>query len=284
MKKVVITGASGFLGSQLLNKLTTTGFSVLPITRHTTDPLNKIVSYGPDAVIHCAWKGGNSYVDVNDPAQFENVQHGIELIKTLRQLPNKPRFIGFGTFIEYGDIDNMAIETDFERPNNLYGLSKLTLKNYSKSLCKLYDMEWVWVRPCYVYGPGDVSTRLIPTVISKIISGESVLLDSCDKLVDYLFVDDFVHYVCSLVTQPNEGVYNICSGQQYRIREVVLKIGELLHATDRLHFNETNSRELLSTLVCGSNIKINQIGTSPTLTTLDVGLQKTIDYHLNLKR
>lgn len=289
--KIVITGASGFLGSQLLNSTSATGLSVLPITRHTVDPLDKILSYSPDVVIHCAWKGGNSYIDVNSITQFANVQDGIQLIETLQQLPNKPKFIGFGTFAEYGNIANMAIETDYERPTSMYGLSKLTFKNYSKSLCELYGIEWVWIRPCYVYGPGDVSTRLIPTVINKIINGETVSLDSCNKLIDYLYIDDFVNYVCSLIGQSNNGIYNICSGQQYKLKEVVLKIGELLEAKERLSFDKTNGRELSSTLMCGSNIKINQISAPTTLTTLEAGLQKTINYYIqqhekqnNLKR
>jgi len=278
--KIIITGASGFLGSQLLNRLTTAGLSVLPITRHTIDPLNKMLSYGPDVVIHCAWKGGNSYADVNSITQFANVHDGIELIETLRQLPNKPKFIGFGTFAEYGNITNMAIETDYERPTSMYGLSKFTFKNYSKSLCELYGIDWVWIRPCYVYGPGDVSTRLIPTVINKIINGEAVSLDSCDKLIDYLYIDDFVNYMYSLITQSNNGIYNICSGRQYKLKEVILKIGELLNAKERLSFGKINSRELSSTIMCGSNVKISQISTPITLTKLDTGLQKTINYYI----
>jgi len=63
--KVAITGASGFLGSHLLNKLQSEGHDVLPITSITQDPIQRILEYKPDVVVHCAWRGGNKYKDNN---------------------------------------------------------------------------------------------------------------------------------------------------------------------------------------------------------------------------
>ena len=279
--RIAITGAAGFLGSHLLNKLKASGQDVLPITRTTQDPLQRIQEYEPDIVVHCAWKGGNNYRDVNDVSQITNVVDGIELLKVISSLSKKPKFVGFGSFAEYGNIANMALEDDFEKPTNMYGLSKLTLKNYSEGFCKMHDLSWSWIRPCYVYGPGDVRTRLIPSVISKLLANESVFLDSCNKVVDYIYVDDFINYAYSVIIEPSQGVYNICSGQQYQLRDVIQTIATLLDAEGRVHFDEETLRILTSSNICGSNLKVRRLTSFSKLTSLEEGLLKTIEHNKN---
>ena len=277
--KIVITGASGFLGSNLVDKLKKNNHNVLPILRDTLNPLQTIFDYKPDIVIHCAWKGGNNYRDVDDISQISNVSDGIELLKVLASLSNKPKFIGFGSFAEYGEISNMAIEDDFEKPTNMYGLSKLTLKNYSEMFCKIHDIPWAWIRPCYVYGPGDVTTRLIPSVITKLIQEETITLDSCDKIIDYIYIDDFINFIYNIIIKSAQGIYNICSGQQYRLRDVIQTIAILLDAEDRIEYKDSELRVLTSQNICGSNLKVKQINSFAPLTTLEEGLKKTIQYH-----
>jgi GDP-4-dehydro-6-deoxy-D-mannose reductase len=277
--KIVITGASGFLGSNLVDKLKKNNHNVLPILRDTLNPLQTIFDYKPDIVIHCAWKGGNNYRDVDDISQISNVSDGIELLKVLASLSNKPKFIGFGSFAEYGEISNMAIEDDFEKPTNMYGLSKLTLKNYSEMFCKIHDIPWAWIRPCYVYGPGDVTTRLIPSVITKLIQEETITLDSCDKIIDYIYIDDFINFIYNIIIKSAQGIYNICSGQQYRLRDVIQTIAILLDAEDKIEYKDSELRVLTSQNICGSNLKVKQINSFAPLTTLEEGLKKTIQYH-----
>lgn len=280
--KIVITGAAGFLGSNLVNKLEEVGYDVLPILSNTTNPLQTISYYEPDIVVHCAWKGGNNYKDINDISQqFINVSDGIELLKELSFLPNKPRFMGFGSFAEYGDLNNLALEEDWEKPTNMYGISKLTLKNYSKNFCKINNIPWCWVRPCYVYGPGDVNTRLIPSTINKLLYKQHVTLDQCDKFIDYMYIDDFVDFVYNIITQKAQGVFNICSGQQYQLRNVILTIANLLDADEYLHFDDQEIRTLTSTYICGSNLKAKQLSSFNDLVSLKEGLIQTIEYYKN---
>jgi nucleoside-diphosphate-sugar epimerase len=279
--KVAITGASGFLGSHLLNKLQSEGHDVLPITSITQDPIQRILEYKPDVVVHCAWRGGNNYKDINSTSQITNVVDALELLNVLVSSRNDFKFVGFGSFAEYGELSNLATEEDVEKPTNMYGLSKLTLKNYSENLCTRHNIPWVWIRPCYVYGPGDVHTRLVPLVMQKLIDGQDIFLDSCDKVIDYIFIDDFINYAYSVVTEPAHGVYNICSGHQYPLREVMQTIAELLNAPERIHYDSKELRNLTSKYICGSNLKIKQLTSFKKTTSLRDGLQKTIKYHID---
>jgi nucleoside-diphosphate-sugar epimerase len=281
-KKILVTGGMGFLGSNLINKITKLGYQSLAISRNTPNPNQQILEFNPDIVIHCAWDGGNNYNSINSLDQFNNVSQGIELIKILSKLPTPTRFIGVGSFAEYGTLSRPALETDVEKPINLYGLSKYTFKTYSQMLCNEYNIEWGWIRPCYVYGPGDVYTRLIPTIINKLLSNKKVKLDKCDKLIDYIYIDDFTNFTTSLITGNLNGVYNICSGHQYKLRNVINQIGEILNKSNNISFNKKSTRKLTSPIVCGNNFKIKQYSNVKLLTNLTLGLSNTIEYYKNI--
>jgi nucleoside-diphosphate-sugar epimerase len=280
--KILITGGKGFLGSNIAHKVMSMGGEVLIISRDNINPKNQIIEFNPDVVIHCAWKGGNNYNDINNLSQFDNVSQGIELIEIISKLPTKTKFIGFGSFAEYGTLNSPALETDKEQPINLYGLSKYTFKNYSKMLCDEYNIEWGWIRPCYVYGPGDVNTRLIPTIINKLLKNEEVELDACNKTIDYIYIDDFVNFVYSLIVEKIDGVYNICSGQQYNLKDIIKKIGLLMGKLGNIKFDNSSTRKLTSSIICGNNNKIKQQSQIETLIDINEGLLKTINYYKSI--
>jgi nucleoside-diphosphate-sugar epimerase len=293
---IIITGGNGFLGSNIVRKLLLHEHNVLVLSRNCNNIENlmprvdylstdftqidqlesRIIAFAPDVVVHCAWNGGNNYNDVSSLSQFENVAQGIGLIDILGKLPKKIKFIGFGSFAEYGNLTAPAKEEDREQPINHYGLSKYALKCCSELLCERYNIDWAWVRPCYVYGPNDVSTRLIPTVINKLLRGDRVELDNCSKKIDYIFVEDFVNFVYSLIMNDANGVYNVCSGQQYDLKDVISKIGLLMNKASRINFSNTSTRTLTSSIICGDNSKVKNQSLITTLTDLDAGLMETI--------
>jgi|TARA_R110001592_G_scaffold80914_2_gene240565 UDP-glucose 4-epimerase len=274
--KVLITGAGGYLGSNLSNKVLEMGDELCMISRNTLNQPQKILDFNPDVVVHCAWSGGNSYKDINNISQLNNVSEGIKLIEIINKLPTKTKFIGFGTVEEYGILQSPALETQQENPINLYGLSKYSFKRYSKMLCETYNIDWGWVRPCYVYGPGDVITRLIPTVINKLKKNEKIILDKCEKLIDYMYIDDFINLTYTLLHNKTSGIYNISSGQQYILKDVISKIGDLMGKKENIIFKDTITRELTSPIICANNLKIINQSKIKKLTSLKTGLLKTI--------
>jgi len=294
---IVLTGANGFLGSNVAKKLfekkhnlylfsknTDNIKEILPHTwydsAHTHELIkyrDKIVEFKPDVVVHFGWSGGNSYADINDIKQLtENIQPGVEFIELLSTLPKKPKFIGLGSFAEYGKHTSPLAETVQEVPTNLYGLSKYTFKNYSKMLCDTYGIQWAWIRPCYTYGPNDVSTRLIPSLISKFLINNEVLLDECNTVVDYLYVDDFSKLIYPIITEELTGIYNICSGNEYNLKEMINTIKTLTNSSSNVIYDPSRNRTT-SNYICGDNSKLlNLINIKQT--DLVEGLLKTIQY------
>jgi nucleoside-diphosphate-sugar epimerase len=301
---ILITGGNGFLGFNLVKKFLSEGHNLYVFSKDTsnlktleteiqinysyTNEINShkeaIHKFSPDIVIHCGWSGGNSYKDINDVKQVhDNISPGVDFIKILGELPKKTKFIGFGSFLEYGDYPNPIKESFKENPLTLYGLSKYTFKNYSKMLCDFYGMEWVWLRPCYVYGPYDVKTRLVPSLINKFLNNETVLLDECNKNIDYLYVDDFVELTYKLILTNNIGVFNVCSGVSYNLKKLINMIYTLSESKSQLIFDSKLNREFTSPYICGNNSKIvYATGIDPKVN-IEVGLLKTINYIIKNK-
>lgn len=301
--KILITGGNGFLGSNIVRKLIKENHDVYVFSKsvhNIHDIINKIkfsfssnnellnfekdiLEFSPEVVIHCGWSGGNSYQDVTDLSQFhENVESSINLIEILNKLQIKPKFIGFGSFSEYGNLFSPINENDFETPLDLYGLSKLTFKNYSKMLCEMYKIDWVWVRPCYIYGPKDVKTRLIPSLINKLLRNQDITLDDCNKTIDYLYIDDFVNYLYSLLQNNSIGTYNICSGKQYNLKQLIQNIAEIAESKSIVTFDSKLNRKFTSPYICGDNTKIKLHSNYQPQIDIEHGILLTINYYRNL--
>jgi nucleoside-diphosphate-sugar epimerase len=288
MNRVLITGGNGFLGSNLTRFFLKNNYTVAVISRSCSnidDLLESIefiqhsksgykhlseliIKFSPTIVIHCAWDGGNTYKDVNSLIQYQNISYGLELLEVLTTLSNKPLFVGIGSFSEYGRITTPALETDIDNPITHYGQSKSCFKSISHKVCEESGMGWRWIRPCLIYGPSDVSSRLIPSIIQKQIKCEEIILDSCTSIVDYLHVDDFCAGVFASI-QSLSGIINLCSGKEYSVRTIVEFLQKEIASSSIITFDPTKNRNLLPSHVCGNSDKLKSVGWIPSIDFLD---------------
>lgn len=278
--KIAITGSGGFIGSNLLKSFQDK-HNVLPlIIREDTTIENiesEILKFNPDIFIHCGWWGGDSYDNTQDYKQFDNVVMGKELFKIFNKLSNL-YFVGIGSFSEYGNHDVLIDENCKELPVSLYGAAKNTFKHFSEYACELNSFRWLWIRPCYVYGPGDLSTRFIPKVIRSCLLNENqVVFDSCESVLDYVYIDDFVGAVNLLMENEHDGVFNICSGKQYKVKDILGKIKSICNSNIEFIFDAKKDRNGFSKYVCGSNNKLKVTTKWEPTFDLDFGLRKTIE-------
>lgn len=297
--KILITGGNGFLGFHTINHLIKMNHELLVISKNNSrlkllnnskfdfinchlDSINifrdRIESFSPDIVIHYGWYGGNSFKDIMSFDQFNiNLPQGINFLNLIKDLKKKPKFIGFGTYSEYGIIDkNIPItETYLEQPNSYYGLSKLIFNNYSRSFCQENFINWVWCRPCYIYGPNNVETRLLETTFQKLKNNQRIILDDCTTLIDLLYIDDYLHMFYKLIMSDNYGIYNFSSGQIYILKDIILKMKEIFKSKSEIVFDEKLNRSNVQKYVCADNEKIKNITNYHKFIDLETGLMNS---------
>lgn len=275
---ILITGGHGFLGSSVAKRLVKQNHNILVAQRDFYLHGEDISLFSPDVVILFGWSGGNNNKDTNKLSQFyDNIPQWIKSLEFIGSLVKRPKIIGVGSFAEYGDCSLVVNEEYTENPNSFYGLSKLTAKQYTEMYCLQNGLEFVWIRPCFIYGPNDVKTRLIPSLISKFLNNENVELDECNVILDYLYIDDFVDFVYELIISKNTGVYNICSGHQYKLKEIIKTIKKLTNSKSKVIFQSSLRRQYVGKIICGSNNKIkNTLNISNKISIID-GLKLTIN-------
>jgi nucleoside-diphosphate-sugar epimerase len=294
--KVLITGINGFLGRNVAKRFLGAGYDVCGVSRHhdaihdmlhsidflycdlnNKKELEFVFSHmTPDVVIHCAWSGGNAYAQTNSSIQFDNVIGVVDLLNAMDK-HSVPYFVGFGSAAEYGDKPSSISEKEYETPDNLYGACKKMAKEYSKIFCKTTGMRWMWVRPFYTYGPGDVSTRLIPKVVEACLIGSKLTLNSCKSMTDYLYISDFADGVLELVEHKEEGIFNVCSGNLYLVRDIVEMIGRETGHT-QITFDPSLDRTGVPPKLLGNNGKLKGLGWMPKINIAD-GIRLTIEQH-----
>lgn len=281
--KILITGATGFLGSHLNKKFIKEGHKVLVLKGYTEDLLKEykaINSFSPDTVLHLGWWGGSSYKDTNSTEQYHNnIPVNIKFLDLLNNLDSKPKFVGVGSFAEYGQTYGPVDESYKEDPISHYGRAKLILKEYSNRFCLDNDMPWVWLRPCFTYGPGDKKSRLIPSLIKSFSENKDVTLDECSTTIDLLYIEDFIDLVYSLLLSSNEGVYNISSGVSNKLKDIVLLLRKLINSKSKITFNPERNRVNAQKIVSADNTKLLAATNIDNLTKIEKGLQLTIDHY-----
>ena len=256
--KILITGGNGFLGRNTTEYFLNKNYEVMVLSKNTNNIqhilnkiefiksedvdyikyTNQIIRFSPDVVIHFAWDGGNNNNNINDINQFyKNIPCSLSLLEIINKCTNKPKFIGVGSFAEYGNIISKAEESQTENPVTFYGLSKNIFKNISEMYCEQNLIEWAWIRPCYIYGFGDVSTRLIPSVINNLLQNKKISLDMCNKTIDYLHIYDFCSAISSIIDTKINGIVNICSGIEYNLKDIINNIENKIQKNGLIDYN-----------------------------------------------
>jgi len=263
-KRILITGATGFVGRQVLKHLTTEDVLVTLVVREgkellfannsvvesvilTQDLFAETVEWwgnvlsGIDTVIHLAW-----YVE---PGKYLDASQNIDcLIGTLNLAKGAvragvKRFVGVGTCFEY-DLSQgtLSVETRL-KPLNPYASAKASLYIILSSWLTGYSIEFSWCRLFYLYGEGENEQRLAPYVYKQLQNGEIVELTSGKQIRDYLDVSVAGARIGEIALGIQTGPMNICSGSPITVREFVENIADEYGARHLLKFGAMPDRE-----------------------------------------
>jgi nucleoside-diphosphate-sugar epimerase len=258
--RVLVTGATGFLGAHLLRRLSGEDVTVAILVRPQSDrwrirdlcknfveivgdlrypqDITKAVKvFSPDIVIHLAWSGVlNLYR--NDLLQLDNISYSMSLLRIAYEAGCRT-WIGLGSQAEYGPLNMRITEDSPTQPSTLYGAAKLCTYLLSKYLCAHFNMRFVWLRLFSAYGPMDDPGWMIPSLILTLLRGERPALTEGVQRWDYLYVTDVADAIFLTMITPNAlGVFNLGSGKTYSIRSIAEQIRDLIDPDLPLGFGE----------------------------------------------
>jgi UDP-glucose 4-epimerase len=303
-KKILITGASGFIGKHLLNKLLIDSYDIACIDLQFNKEFihsfgkkvelfqgnlldkNFIVScikeYNPNFVYHLAGSKSRS----NTLQEFKT-SNDINYIGTLNLFEscidnNKlERITILGTIEEYGKTHSPFKEDSCELPTSAYGLSKLSATKLSLIFSHQFNLPILVLRPSITYGPGQGVDMFIPALIKSLLRHEPFRMTEGMQLRDFVYVDDLIEAMIKGIEMKGlaGNIINIASGTSVKLRDVALNIASITGNVDCLEIGAIPYRQ---TEIMDYEVNINKANDLlkwyPKIS-LEEGLVKTIDFY-----
>ena len=295
---VLVTGATGFIGSWIARALVDDGIAVRAI-RRADSSLERLGAYadriewviadvfdpaqdlsgacaGVETCVHSAWYAvPGKYLEARE--NLACVHGTLRLMEQLGALKAK-RAVLVGTCFEYDFDYGWLAESTPTKPASLYAASKSGTRTIAEHLARQAGMEFCWVRPFYQYGPFEDARRLVPYVIETLMKGETAKLTSGLQIRDFLHVRDVGAAIAAAARSPLTGAVNIGSGRPVSVRDIVTTIAAILDAKDRVEFGARPDNPTDPPFIC-ANVKRLREGTGFTPKfDLETGLRDTVTW------
>jgi UDP-glucose 4-epimerase len=301
-KKVFLTGATGFVGSYILDALINKKeYEIAVLVRPDSNIwriknyINKIhiiygelqnvtsfrddfINFNPDIVVNSAWLGVDSG-SRNSVRQLSNIECITNLIK-ICVLCNIELFVGLGSQAEYGVSSGVTSELSDTLPTTLYGSTKLSSYHNARILLHLAGIRFVWGRVYDPYGPKDNDSWLIPYLINTSLTSTTITTTKAEQVWDFLYIEDLASAIMELISNSNShGIYNIGSGKHIKLKDVIEYIVKECGKNNNIDYGAIPYREDQVMHLEADISKIYQeIGWEPKVNIYS-GLSKTISWY-----
>lgn len=307
--RILVTGASGFIGANLVRRLLDDGAEVHLLLRPTADRwrladvLDRVrvhagdlldadrlrdvlAAVRPTHVVHLATYGG--YPTQTDPRQVAqtNVLGTIQLLRAAEAVGFE-MFINTGSSSEYGVKTAPMREDDTLQPADVYGASKAAATAYCRHRGRDAGVPIVTLRPFSVYGPYEAHTRLFPTAVTRVLRGEPVHLAHASIARDFTAVNDVVEgYLAALrATHLRGETINLASGRQTTLADFAAALLKVTGGRARVQWDASAGRPNDTTTWVGDPTRAQQLLGWRATTSLATGLRIFFEWmksHANL--
>ena len=274
---ILVTGAAGFIGHNLMYKFNNLGhytkgvdnftnYGIVPerelellhdarlcgMLNHTVEHVDirdsqamreVFAKFKPDLVVHCAAFPRAKVVDENPAEGCSVLTHGLVNVLKCCKDWNVDKFVYVSSSMVYGDFNMYGYEDMECNPKGLYGILKLAGETITRDHCSLTGMEYSIVRPSAVYGPKDVLDRVVSKFLTSAMRDEELTVCGPDEILDFTYIDDCVDGITkvSLSSKSNGRVYNITRSNGRTLLEAA-ELAVKIVGGGRIVISEPNAR------------------------------------------
>lgn len=300
MKKAIVLGANGFIGSHLSKALSDKGIQVIALvdgrfdysfvkeipgvetiefSLSGIDKLNGNVSIiGSDIIYHLAWEGVNAQQRNNAFVQVKNVGYGLNVLAFAKENGIK-RVLIPGSAAEVSCGGGIITGNEMPAPSDLYSATKVATRYLCKEYARQNGIDLMWALITSIYGPGRDDNNLLSYAIKSLLKKEKPSFTKLEQQWDYLYMDDLMDALIALGEKGKGGkVYPIGSGEHRQMVEYIriiqrlinpdteLGIGDLPYKSDKIDNQVMDVSELIADTGFRSKYGFEE------------GIKNTIDY------
>jgi nucleoside-diphosphate-sugar epimerase len=253
LKRVLLTGAGGYIGRHMLNDLLARDYEVHAVSRltpeshseniiwHSTDLLDAAATkallseVSATHLMHLAWvtepgvywesSTNNDWLAASEALLEHFIEHGGQ------------RAVLAGTCAEYDWSDGHCVEGETPlQAKSLYAKTKLAFREKAFALSETSDVSVAWARVFFSFGPHERPERLVPSVILALLAGERAKCSDGSLVRDFMYIPDVASAMVAVLGSSFSGDINIASGEAKSLQDIVNRIATRLDAEDRIDF------------------------------------------------
>ena len=246
MKKVVITGANGFIGTALCRTLSGQGLETIAVVRSREEDVSgleelpsvrivycdmasfkDLAQYIPDrdvdVLYHLAWAGSAGPMRGDSRVQIDNVRYTCDTVSACADL-KCPRFVFASSIMEY-EIQALMETERIPGQSTLYSSAKAAAGQMARTIAGGLGIDYVRALLSNVYGPGEKSPRLINSSLRKMLRGEHCSFSSGEQMYDFIYIQDAAKTLAAIGAKGHSGrTYYIGSQNPKPLREYLCEL------------------------------------------------------------
>jgi nucleoside-diphosphate-sugar epimerase len=288
--RVLLTGASGFLGRHVLDALRRRNIETIIVGRHRPDGAREefieanllalsdhaqlIARTRPTHLLHLAWYAEHGKFWASK-LNLRWVDATVRLVDAFCEAGGR-RVVAAGSCTEYDWSHEVCREDETPlNPATLYGTAKDATRRLIGAVCAQHEVSCAWGRIFFLYGSGENRARLVPALIDALRGKREPIAVDARARRDYLHVSDVAEGFVTLLGASDSGAYNIGAGRAVALLDIAREIARLLNTDPEPLLRLAAERPGEPVSFCGDNSKLRRMGWQPALG-LRQGLAQTI--------
>ncbi len=292
--KILVTGASGFIGRQAISSLKQKGYEIHAVACKQEIPKDKQVHWHsvnlfdrvavsalmenvkPTHLMHFAWIATpGKYVNSLD--NLEWVEASLHLLRCFANFKGE-RAILAGTCMEYDWSYSFYSEskTPF-RPASLYGASKRGLFFIAEALCRQLGIQFAWGYIFHLFGPSEHPDRFVPFLVRGLLEGREIPLSNGEQIRDFIDVRELAAAFIELMESSFTGPINLGSGEGRSLKSIAIAIASKIGRIELLQFGKLPPRQEPMELIPDLSLQKSELNWLPRRS-FEESIEETIDW------